>query len=615
MLIVNLLISTAILVTVFVIILPRRHQGFKFYSVPTDGSTSRDEILRWIHGALFNILPTIALTGLTFWWGKVENLFRVTQPYVGLASALPGKDSALLDYNFDFPFAISVKALQNKHWRLAYVTSITLLVTFATVLAGGIFIETAIPTINPNDLIYPLLQQWPTRNFSTFGGDGNVEYDTIANALVQGSGSQNWISGPWLFAEVDLPYDQNYVALSGIKANLSCESVSAKYTSTNGSVEGQVELLDGACAGNLWEGYCALNGEDEGATDPGFYSEYNLSNITCTSWVYLKPDGCSNTTNDGTGRYWFYATEYAITGVNQTELVSSTSLVCKAFFYNETVLSFVDKTNSSLFRNISITPATVVSSEAVGPNAFWTNVTEGARNLDFYWGDHLNDGIVNQVHQIGINNFMDYFTIMMGFNNTSASQSAPGNLSSSATTSNTANIVQAASDVFSASFALQFTQPKYQTFGPPVFFEDINMTIGGLATYGSQLVSTEMIWPFALYCATAIIAVYSLSVFLFFFNRGDRRTPKKVGVIANEVSMIYDSSLVKLGEQSLASDQLKSLEGRRFGLGVFVGASGKRRLGIETVEKVEVVERNSWWKIMFGTKEGRKVDRASRKQQ
>jgi hypothetical protein len=59
------------------------------------------------------------------------------------------------------------------------------------------------------------------------------------------------------------------------------------------------------------------------------------------------------------------------------------------------------------------------------------------------------------------------------------------------------------------------------------------------------------------------------------------------GVVVNEMSMVYDSSLMKMADQAWTKDRFQSLKNLRFGLGAFRGQSGKLRVGKDVIEKIE----------------------------
>ena len=151
---------------------------------------------------------------------------------------------------------------------------------------------------------------------------------------------------------------------------------------------------------------------------------------------------------------------------------------------------------------------------------------------------------------------------------------------------NTSLMARAASNVFGSNVIALLAQ--IDTLNGPMVFK--NITGRGLnndtpqhldestATYGTEVTATETVSPFALFCATAIVGLYGVSVLLLFFNLAHRRTPKEPNIVVNVLSMIYDSSLMKLAEQSWTADRFKSLQNVQFDLGLFVGRSGKQRL-------------------------------------
>lgn len=73
--------------------------------------------------APFSIIPTLFATGISLWWGAIDDNFRRLQPFLAMCnkgtrfSRGPG-----LSYQSTFWVWAFVKALLNKHWLLAFIT-------------------------------------------------------------------------------------------------------------------------------------------------------------------------------------------------------------------------------------------------------------------------------------------------------------------------------------------------------------------------------------------------------------------------------------------------------------------------------------------------------------
>ncbi|KAF2787776.1 hypothetical protein K505DRAFT_396095 [Melanomma pulvis-pyrius CBS 109.77] len=107
-------------------------------------------------------LPTLAFSLFGIWWGDVDKYLRSTQPYSALAHGDIGQKTVLLDYMHDWHIEISVKAFQNRHWKLFYVTIFTFAMKIATLLAAGIFVIGLGPANKDETLRY--LQTWRQGN-------------------------------------------------------------------------------------------------------------------------------------------------------------------------------------------------------------------------------------------------------------------------------------------------------------------------------------------------------------------------------------------------------------------------------------------------------------------
>lgn len=97
---------------------------------------------------VYSFIP--ALIGNIFFLGyqHVDVYFRAVQPYASLSvsSGALAKHSILLSYPFDLPFIITLKALANKHFKVAVISLVSTISLSIPILAGGIFTALYYPT-------------------------------------------------------------------------------------------------------------------------------------------------------------------------------------------------------------------------------------------------------------------------------------------------------------------------------------------------------------------------------------------------------------------------------------------------------------------------------------
>lgn len=96
---------------------------------------------------LFSFLPALLATFLMLAYQPIDIYFRALQPFASLSSwsGASAKDSLLLSYASQPPLVVSVRAILNGHYRVAFI-SLVALVSFALpILAGGIFTALSFP--------------------------------------------------------------------------------------------------------------------------------------------------------------------------------------------------------------------------------------------------------------------------------------------------------------------------------------------------------------------------------------------------------------------------------------------------------------------------------------
>lgn len=97
------LLATAglIFVTLWFLILPKKTEFLMWDQSISGSAFSKGGIGAQVHKVLFTSLPTLAMTLISLWWANVDNCFRRTQPYKGLATGDSGRNTVLLDYMHD----------------------------------------------------------------------------------------------------------------------------------------------------------------------------------------------------------------------------------------------------------------------------------------------------------------------------------------------------------------------------------------------------------------------------------------------------------------------------------------------------------------------------------
>lgn len=90
---------------------------------------------------LYSFIPSLLGMILFLLWQPIDCYFRAIQPYANLSSTrgTTAENSLLLDYPACLPFEITVKAALAGHYKVAYISFISILSATLPVLAGGIF--------------------------------------------------------------------------------------------------------------------------------------------------------------------------------------------------------------------------------------------------------------------------------------------------------------------------------------------------------------------------------------------------------------------------------------------------------------------------------------------
>ena len=90
---------------------------------------------------LYSFLPSLLGMVLYLLWQPIDLYFRALQPFAALnqSGGASAEDSLLLEYTACLPIEVTLKAALEGHWRVAYISFISILSSVPSVLAGGVF--------------------------------------------------------------------------------------------------------------------------------------------------------------------------------------------------------------------------------------------------------------------------------------------------------------------------------------------------------------------------------------------------------------------------------------------------------------------------------------------
>jgi hypothetical protein len=90
---------------------------------------------------LYNFLPCMLGVLLFLLWRSIDMEFRALQPFASMTTAegALAEHSLLLDYPSCFLGEVTVRAAAARHWKVAYLSAISLLSVTLPILGGGVF--------------------------------------------------------------------------------------------------------------------------------------------------------------------------------------------------------------------------------------------------------------------------------------------------------------------------------------------------------------------------------------------------------------------------------------------------------------------------------------------
>lgn len=92
-------------------------------------------------GFLYSFLPALIGVFLFLFWLTIDVNFRALQPFVGLSDpkGTSAENSILLDYTACLPGVVTVRAAAARHWKVAWISFVSLLSLTLPIIGGGVF--------------------------------------------------------------------------------------------------------------------------------------------------------------------------------------------------------------------------------------------------------------------------------------------------------------------------------------------------------------------------------------------------------------------------------------------------------------------------------------------
>ncbi|CAI7616665.1 unnamed protein product [Penicillium glandicola] len=97
---------------------------------------------------LYSFIPALIGNVLFLAWQPVDVYFRALQPYAELSSpnGASAEQSVLLSYPSSFPIQVTIQAIINRHFKVAWISLMSILSLAIPILAGGVFIALWFPS-------------------------------------------------------------------------------------------------------------------------------------------------------------------------------------------------------------------------------------------------------------------------------------------------------------------------------------------------------------------------------------------------------------------------------------------------------------------------------------
>lgn len=97
---------------------------------------------------LYSFIPAFIGNVLFLAWQPIDVYFRALQPFVGLSrpEGAPAEQSLLLAYPSCFPFQVTILAIMNKHYKVAWISFMAVASAAIPIIAGGVFLAMWYPS-------------------------------------------------------------------------------------------------------------------------------------------------------------------------------------------------------------------------------------------------------------------------------------------------------------------------------------------------------------------------------------------------------------------------------------------------------------------------------------
>lgn len=113
----------------------------KLPTLPSTGAFSSSNFL-------YSFVPALIGNFLVLAWQPIDVYFRALQPFVELSSpqGASAEKSILLSYQSAFPFQVTMEAIINGHFKVAWISFMSLVSFAIPILAGGVFLALWYPS-------------------------------------------------------------------------------------------------------------------------------------------------------------------------------------------------------------------------------------------------------------------------------------------------------------------------------------------------------------------------------------------------------------------------------------------------------------------------------------
>ena len=104
------------------------------------GRSSGSHVFYPSESFLFRFLPVFLMNIFGILWNMADHYYRYMQPFAGMSTPAPATENMLLDYPTQMPIAITIRAVDRGHWRVALFSLLSVTATVPPIIASGIFV-------------------------------------------------------------------------------------------------------------------------------------------------------------------------------------------------------------------------------------------------------------------------------------------------------------------------------------------------------------------------------------------------------------------------------------------------------------------------------------------